>query len=90
MRHDRHMSHELDRTADAAIACALQSDAEGMVALVQPLPADELRRLSVRLAARAADALTAWAADLGVPPDQTLAMWQNAILRAELHENDDE
>ncbi len=75
--------HDLDRTADAAIACALRDDAEGLGALILPLDAGELRRLVARLAARAADGLSGWAGNAGGTREDTLALWQAAMLRAE-------
>jgi len=74
---------ELDRTADAAIACALRDDVDGLVTLVRPLDAAELRRLVGRLAVRAAEGLSGWAADAGATHEDTISMWQHAILRAE-------
>jgi hypothetical protein len=74
---------DLDRTADAAIACALREDVDGLVTLIRPLDAAELRRLVGRLAVRAAEGLEGWAADAGAGHDQAVAMWQYAILRQE-------
>ncbi|MBY8883408.1 MULTISPECIES: hypothetical protein [Streptomycetaceae] len=84
------MANDLDRTADAAIACALRSDADGMASLVTDMDALQLRKLAVRLAARTAEALTEWAADAGATPEQTLMMWQAAILRARREESERE
>ncbi len=74
---------DLDRTVDAAIACALREDVDGLVTLVRPLDAAQLRRLVGRLAVRAAEGLAGWAADAGASHEDTIAMWQSAILRAE-------
>lgn len=74
---------ELDRTADAAIACALREDVDGLVALVRPLDEAQLRSLVGRLALRAAEGLAGWAADAGASHEDAIAMWQSAILRAE-------
>ncbi len=74
---------DLDRTADAAIACALREDVDGLVTLIRPLDAAQLRRLVGRLAVRAAEGLEGWAADAGASHEDTVAMWQRAILRLE-------
>ncbi|MDI5961616.1 hypothetical protein POF50_002350 [Streptomyces sp. SL13] len=74
---------DLDRTADAAIACALREDVDGLVTLIRPLDAAELRRLVGRLAVRAAEGLEGWAADAGADHEQAVSMWQDAILRLE-------
>ncbi len=74
---------DLDRTADAAIACALREDVEGLVTLIRPLDEGQLRRLVGRLALRAAEGLEGWAADAGASHQDTIEMWQRAILRLE-------
>lgn len=80
---------DLDRTADAAIACALREDVEGLVTLIRPLDAGQLRRLVGRLALRAAEGLEGWAADAGASHEDTIAMWQRAILRLETERGGD-
>jgi hypothetical protein len=82
------MTDELFRIADAAIACALQDDPEGLSTLVLPLDDTQLRRLAVRLAVRACEAMVGWAAEAGVTPDQVVQMWQTAILMAEQHNSE--
>jgi hypothetical protein len=81
---------DLDRTADAAIACALREDVDGLVTLISPLDEAQLRRLAGRLAVRAAEGLSGWAADAGASQEDTIAMWQHAILRAERRRTGDD
>ncbi len=82
--------HDLDRTADAAIACALRDDADGLASLVLPMDDVDLRRLVARLASRAAESLNGWAADAGGTREDTLMMWQAAMLRAEQERTSEE
>lgn len=75
---------DLDRIADAAVACALQDDPAGYAVLVRDLEPAELRHLGARLAQHTATAMSSWAEGLGVLPAQALEMWQEVILRRQL------
>ena len=73
-----------DRLADAAIACALNKDTEGLEVLMRDLDPAQMRKFATRLAAGAADTLIEWAADAGVGPRQAAEIWRRGILlRAE-------
>ncbi len=80
------MPEDLDRIADAAITCALSDDEDALRALIAPLDEPAVRLLLSLLAARAAEALTGWAAEAGATPQDALHMWRNALLRARRHE----
>ncbi|MDI5972778.1 hypothetical protein POF50_026125 [Streptomyces sp. SL13] len=78
-----------DRLADAAIACVLNEDTEGIELLLHGLDPSQTRRLAGRLAAGAADTLIQWAADSGVGPRQAADIWRRGILLRARYGDDD-
>ena len=84
------MPNDLDRLADAAVTCALSSDDDALNCLVDPLDDLDVRRLVSLVAIRAAEALTGWAAEAGASPEDARQMWQNALLRAQRNEIEDD
>ncbi|AEW99707.1 hypothetical protein [Streptantibioticus cattleyicolor] len=61
--------------ADSAMTCAFEGDARGIRALLIDLDLEEARKVSIRLAARAAEAMHVTGACAGLTQDQITAVW---------------
>ncbi len=80
---------EPDRLSDAAIACALNEDPEGIDVLMRGLGPAQMRAFAAQLAMGAADTLVQWAAESGLGPQEAAGIWRRGmLLRAQEHAGD--